>query len=146
MKCTMFRPVICFIFLFLPALVLSLSCNSTTEVQPSNEEESSTLAKVCQIRLQSWFSQTDVYVNVDSSRVFQGNISTGSTSGYAAIIPVQVSKGTHTLSVFVLSSALSAFPTDTTFTIADTLYIGVNFDAHPGKITFTYRTTPFLYD
>ena len=146
MRFTMFRPVIYFIFLFLPALVLSLSCNSTTAVQPSIEEESSTLAKVCQIHLQASFSQTYVYVNVDSSRVFQGNVSTGSTLGYAAIIPVQVSRGTHALSVFVLSSALSAFPTDTTFTIADTLYIGVNFDANAGKITFTYRTTPFQYD
>ena len=142
----MSRPIIYFIFLLLPGLFLSLSCNSTTEVQPSNEEESSTLAKVCQIHLQAWFSQTDVYVNVDSSRIFQGNVSTGSTLGYAAIIPVQVSKGTHTLGVFIWSSALSAKPTDTTFTIADTLYIGVNFDERAGKVTFIYQTTPFLYD
>jgi hypothetical protein len=59
----------------------------------------------------------------------------------AAIIPVQVHKGTHLLNVTVPNSVSK----DTTFTIADTLYIGVNNDATTPRITYHFRRLPFYY-
>lgn len=52
--------------------LLQSSCNKSTEVLPP------AFADLCQIHLQSWFSNTPVKVIVDNSQVFEDNITTGS--------------------------------------------------------------------
>jgi hypothetical protein len=75
-----------------------------------------------------------VKVAIDNSQVFADAVTTGSILAFAAIVPVQVFKGTHLLNVTVADSVSK----DTTFTIADTLYIGVNYDAPIQRITYHF--------
>ncbi len=120
--------------------MLQPACHTTTEVSSPD------LANVCQIHLQAWFSQSSVTVTIDNSRVFAGYVSTGAVLGYAAILPVQVTKGTHGLNVTVFNSLSSLASKDTTFTVADTLYIGVNYDNTTSQIKYYFSRRPFLYD
>ena len=122
--------------LFLPIFMFQCACDTTTEA-PHND-----LAKFCQIHLQEGFSQTWVGVTIDNFKVFEGEISTISILGYAAIIPVQVSQGTHKLNVGVFNSTSK----DTIFTIYDSLYIGVKFDAANAKLSYIIQRHPFPYD
>jgi hypothetical protein len=115
--------------------MLQPACETSTEAPPQ------TLADVCQIHLQSGFSNTPVKVSVDFSQVFSDTVTTGSILAFAAIIPVQVSIGTHFLNVTVANSVSK----DTAFTIADTLYIGVNYDATIPGITYHFQRWPFYY-
>jgi hypothetical protein len=89
--------------------------------------------------LQAWFSDTPVKVAVDHSQVFADILTTHFILAFAAIIPVQVFNGTHFLSLTVAE----AVSKDTTFTIADTLYIGVNSDATTPRITYHFQRWPF---
>jgi hypothetical protein len=116
-------------------LTLQLACNSSTEAPPPG------LADVCAIHLQSGFFHTPVRVSVDFSRVFEDTVATGLVLAVAAIIPVQVFNGPHLLNVTVAGSVSK----DTTFTIADTLYIGVNYDATTSRIAYSFRRMPFYY-
>lgn len=116
------------------------ACDTTTEVTSPD------FANVCQIHLQAWFSQTSVTVTVDNSRLFTGYVSTGAILGYATILPVQVTKGTHGLNVTAYNSLSSPASKDTTFTVADSLYIGVNYDSTTSQIRYYFTRRPFLYD
>jgi hypothetical protein len=116
-------------------VTLQLACDTSTDVPPPP------LADVCQIHLGSWFSHTPVKVAVDNSQVFADTVTTGSVLAFAAIIPVQVSKGTHGLNVTIVGSVSK----DTTFTIADTLYIGVNYNATSSRISYALQRQPFYY-
>ena len=77
----------------------------------------------------------------DDSQVFADTVTTGSVLAFAAFIPVKVTKGTHGMNVTVPKSASK----DTTFTIADTLYIGVYYDATSSRITYAFQRQPFYY-
>jgi hypothetical protein len=129
------RSIIHIIVLSILVLLLQPACNKSTEVLPP------ALADLCQIHLQNWFSDTPVKVVVDNSQVFSDTITTGSILAFAAIIPVQVSQGTHGLIVTVADSVSN----DTAFTITDTLYIGVNYNEITSTIRFVFRDRPFYY-
>ena len=124
------------VILFFPILMFQCACDTTTEAPSKN------FASLCQIHLQVGFSQTWVGVTIDNAKVFEGEISTIGILGYAAIIPVQVSQGTHKLNVGVFNSASK----DTIFTVIDSLYIGVNYDATNAKISYIFQRHPFPYD
>ena len=94
-----------------------------------------------QVDLQTWFSNVKVKVSVDNNIVFDDTVTTGSILAYAAIIPVELNKGLHSLMVTVDNSLIK----DTTFTINDTLYVGVNYSVASSKITFTFQHQPFPY-
>ena len=68
-----------------------------------------------------------------------GNITTGSILAFAAILPIELAKGEHSLRVTV--NAVSA---DTTFLLGDSLFVGVNYYSDP-KIAFTLQRNPFPY-
>lgn len=122
--------------LFLFLLVFSFySCNNNVD---SNNQE---IANLFQIHLQGGFSNTPVKVNVDYSQTFNDTVTTGSIIAVAAIIPVDIYKGTHLLKVTIADSITK----DTTFTINDTLYIGVNYSPSTSNITYNFRHTPFPY-
>ena len=135
MSFTILRSIIHIVVLFLLVLLLQPACNKSTEVLPP------ALADLCQIHLQGWFSHTPVKVIVDNSQVFSDTIATGSILAFAAIIPVQVSQGTHGLIV----TAADLVSNDTTFTINDTLYIGVNYDEVTSNIRYVFQDRPFYY-
>lgn len=124
---------------YFPALFLLFafsfySCNN--DVGPVNQE----FADLFQIHLQNGFSNTPVKVRVDYSQVFFDTVSTGYVLSVAAIIPVKIRKGTHFLSVTAGSTT-----SNTTFTIADTLYIGVNYSSTNSRITYRFQQYPFGY-
>jgi hypothetical protein len=121
--------------LALGLLAVQSGCNSSTEAPPA------TIAQVCQIHLQSGFSHTPVRVSIDFSQVFSDTVTSGIIAPVAAIIPVQVYNGTHLLNVTVPNSVSK----DTMFTIADSLYIGVNYDATTPRITYHFQRLPFYY-
>jgi len=122
--------------LILLLLVISLySCNNNVD---STDQE---IADLFQIHLQSWFSNTPVKVRVDYSQIFVDTVTTGSIIAVAAIIPVEIYRGTHFLSVTVADSITN----DTTFSINDTLYIGVNYSSTTSRITYRFQQYPFGY-
>jgi hypothetical protein len=96
---------------------------------------------VVQIHLQSGFSHTPVRVSVDFSQVFADTVTTGLVLAVAAIIPVQVVNGPHLLNVTVADSIAKG----TTSTIADTLHIGVNYNATSSRISYAFQRQPFYY-
>ncbi len=123
--------------LFVAALALNFfpSCENSTK-------STSTLADLCEIHLQAWFSSTPVEVSVDYAQVFDDTVTTGDILAFAAIIPVRVSSGAHVLNVTVADSISK----DTTFVIADSLYIGVNYNATTLRIEYVFQRQPFPYD
>jgi hypothetical protein len=118
-----------------PVLLLQPGCNSSAKAAPP------TFADVCEIHLQSGFDKTPANVSVDFSQVFSDTVTTGLILAVAEIIPVQVYEGTHRLNLTVPNSVSK----DTIFTVADTLYIGVNYDATTPRITYHFQRLPFYY-
>jgi len=112
-----------------------LSCNEATQPEPK-------YAEVFQVHLQSYYSQTPVEVKIDNSEVFSGTISTGAVLGFARIVPLQVMPGVHSMSVNVAH----ALTKDTSFTLSDSLYVGVGYDAVNPRITFVFQRERFAYD
>jgi hypothetical protein len=88
-----------------------------------------------QVDLQTWFSNVNVKVSIDNSIVFNDTVTTGSILAYAAIIPIDINKGTHSLKVTVENSITN----ESTFTINDTLYVGVHYSATNSNVTFDKR-------
>ena len=99
------------------------------------------LAKVFEIHLQAWFSHTPVLISVDQSQVFANTVSTGSILAFAAIIPLQVTQGTHKLTVSIAGTVSK----DTSFTISDTLFVGVSYNSTNGTINYRFQRNPFYY-
>jgi hypothetical protein len=114
----------------------SLSCEHEGTTQPQ-----ATPAKVFQIHLQSWFSNTPVFVSVDQTQVFADTVSTGYAIAVAAVIPVQVNQGTHKLGVNIANFLFK----DTSFTIYDSLYVGVHYDSANAVISYRFQRNPFVY-
>ncbi len=123
-------------FVLFIIIIFLLACDTTTETSQAN------MAKVFQIHLQSGFAQTPVTITIDNSQIYADIISTSALSGAAAIVPVQVTNGTHLLRVTV-SNSISK---DTSFTIQDTLYIGVNYNSQNSQIDYYFTRKGFLYD
>jgi len=115
--------------------IMLLSCNEATQLEP-------TYAEVFQVHLQSYYSQTPVEMKIDNSEVFSGTISTGAILGFAQLIPLQVMPGEHSMSVNV-NHALTK---DTSFSLGDTLYVGVEYDAVNSRITYLFQRERFVYD
>jgi hypothetical protein len=111
------------------------NCNNSTE--PTIQE----FAKLFEIHLQGGFSNTPVKVKVDNSQLLNDTVTTGSILAYAAIIPAQINKGLHSLSITIDDSITK----DTTFTINDTLYIGVNYKQSTSSINYYFRYHSFPY-
>jgi hypothetical protein len=130
------KPNLKIMFVLFIIMIFQLACNTTTETSPAN------MAKVFQIHLQSGFAQTPVTITIDNSQIFSDIISTSALSGVAAIVPAQVTNGTHFLRVTVSNSVSK----DTTFTIQDTLYIGVNYSSQNSQINYYFTRKGFLYD
>ncbi len=117
-------------------LAFQLGCDNAAETGPT------TLAKMCEIHLQSWFSQTRVEVFVDHARLFGDTVSSNPIVGLSKVIPVQIANGPHSLRV-VVSDTVSK---DSSFTIQDTLFIGVSYDQKESQIYFFYSRDRFWYD
>lgn len=115
--------------------LLLLSCNKATEPE-------SPVADVFQIHLQAWFLQTPVEVKLDNAKVFFGAITTSELLGCALIIPLQVTPGKHSISVTVANSITK----DTSFTLSDTLFVGVRFGVVDRRITYSFQKKTFRYD
>jgi hypothetical protein len=98
-------------------------------------------ATAFQIHLQSGFSNTPVNVYIDQSQVFADTISTGYILAVAVIIPVQINQGVHTFGVTIPNSVSK----DTSFTISDSLYIGVNYNSAKSMISYHFQRNPFYY-
>ncbi len=112
-----------------------LSCNKATEPQTP-------VADVFQVHLQARFLQTPVEVKLDNSVVFFGAVTTSDVLGLALAIPLQATTGEHSIRVTVGHSITK----DTTFTLSDTLFVGVRFGAVDSKITYIFQNERFLYD
>jgi len=122
--------------LALASLVAIASCNDDGTVQPGPPA-----AEMFQVHLQNGFSHTPVSVAVDHQSVFADTVSTNLSLALAAVIPVQVNQGTHTLSVTVPDTISK----DTTFTIADTLYIAVSYSSTSRSLDFRFQRNRFYY-
>ncbi len=117
-------------------LSIQFGCQTSTESGPA------VWAKACQIHLRSSFSNTPVTVTLDNAQVFSDTVSTNQNIGYARKIPVQVINGTHFLRVTVSQTIAK----DTSFTVQDTLYIGVYFTETDSAIEYYFSREQFVYD
>ncbi len=115
--------------------LVHFACNTATETGPA------TLAKVCEIHLQWAFNQTPVTVFVDNAQVFSGTVSSSPIVGVAEIVPVDVINGLHFLRVTV-SNTVSK---DSSFTVQDTLFIGVTYSQQDSHIGYYYTRNRFGY-
>ncbi len=122
------------VFVVAFAIVLQEGCANPTE-------SASTPANVCQIHLQNGLNHTPVTVNVDYTQVFSDTVTSGRILALAAIISLPISNGPHMLSITVADSTTQ----DTTFAVADSLYIGVNYDATTSRILCVFQRQPFYY-
>ncbi len=126
------RTLLCFFSL----LAAGLACRHGVTSQPQ-----SIAADEFRIDLQWGFSNTPVVVFVDQNQVFTDTVWTLPFDPLAAIIPVQVNRGMHSLSVTIPKRVSK----DTSFFIYDTLYIGVSYDSAKGLISYIFRRQPFGY-
>lgn len=96
-----------------------------------------------EVHLMGWFDQTPVRVELDGQVLLAGRVSTGTgfSSGYAAILPVPLEGGTHTLRIAVADAALA----ETTLVVPDTLYLGIHYDPATRTVGFTAQKQPFGY-
>jgi hypothetical protein len=117
-------------------VIVSFACKKDATTAPQ-----AIPATVFQIHLQGWFSKTPVNVYIDQSQVFADTISTGYIIAVAAIIPVQINQGVHTLGVTIPNSVSK----DTSFTISDSLYTGVNYNLEKAMISYHFQRKPFVY-
>lgn len=114
-------------------MLLPLGCGSDPQ-RPAADVD-------LEIHLQTGFSETLVWVNVDGSEVFHGCVTTGRVLAYAAIIPVRVEGPWHHVAVSTGDRALAEADFGT-----GTPYIGVQYDPatrevswNPSKDRFHYR-------
>jgi hypothetical protein len=99
------------------------------------------LAKLFEIHLQTGFSHSPVSVTIDRAQLFHDTVTTLSVLSLGAIVPAQVAQGTHRLNVTILGTSSR----DTTFTISDTLFVGVNYSATSNTIGYTFQRNRFYY-
>jgi hypothetical protein len=124
----------CSLIILLLLATLS-TCNKS--VEPVAQEP----ADLFRIDLQDGFSNTPVKIFIDNSLLFADTVTTNYVISLAAIIPAQITKGMHILRTTVDNSITK----DTTFTIVDTLYIGVNYNANSLSISYHFQHSPFFY-
>ena len=120
----------------LVASVIHFACTDGGTTQPELP-----MAEVFEIHLQTWFSNTPVAISVDQGRVFNDTVTTGSSLAVAAIIPVHLTQGVHRLNVTVAGTVSK----DTTFTISDSLFVGVGYDMNTETITYRFQRNRFPY-
>lgn len=119
-------------------LIILLFINGCDNNVDTNKAEP---ADHLQVDLQTWFLNVNVKVSIDNSIVFNDTVTTGSILAYAAIIPINITKGKHSLKVTVENTITN----ESTFTIDDTLYVGVHYSATNSNITFDFQKEPFPY-
>ncbi len=122
--------------LFCLLLTLLLACNDEGTAPPQAPP-----ADLFRIHLQGGFSNTPVLVSIDRKQIFQDVVTTLPSISLATVVPVEVTQGTHRLAV----TAAGVHSGDSTFTILDTLFVGVNYNATAGTIHYRFQRKPFVY-
>ena len=122
--------------LFFVLLASLLACRDEGTTQPQ-----APLAEVFEIHLQDGFSETPVVISVDQAQVFASTVSTGFIVAFAAIIPVQLTQGTHKLTVTIAHTVSK----DTSFAISDTLFVGVSYNSTTRTIDYRFQRNRFYY-
>ena len=117
-------------------LMVLYGCADTGTVEPEPP-----MAQAFAIHLQSGYAHTPVIVSIDHARVFQDTVSTGYVLAFAAIIPVSVTQGMHSLTVTVPDTVSK----DTTFTIVDTLFVAVQYSSSARSLEYHLQRKPFYY-
>lgn len=92
-----------------------------------------------EVHVQTWFHDTPVRVWIDGRQVLDDEVSTGAILAYAATISTQVGAGPHHL-----RARVDGIAADTTVSVDDTLYVGVD-RMEDGRIAFHAQRTPFAY-
>ena len=123
-------------YCFLVLLFASFACKDDVTTNPTGVP-----ADLFAVHLWSGFSMTPVSVSVDQREVFADTVSTSMLLGVAAIIPVPVNRGRHTLSVAIPSRVSK----DTFFVIEDTLFAGVDYDSSRSSINCYFGKNLFGY-
>ena len=121
---------------FTVVLMVLCGCADTGTVEPEPP-----LAQAFAIHLQSGYAHTPVTVSIDHARVFQDTVSTGYVVAFAAIIPINITQGMHSLTVTVPDTVSK----DTTFTIVDTLFVAVHYSSSARSLEYHFQRKPFYY-
>ena len=119
------------IVLFILAQV-SVSCNDS-----GCSLDESDFADKFELHLQHGFDQTYVHIKIDDKTIFFGEATTDNTISLAAIISVNILKGSHTIKIY--SDTMEA---DTSFILPDTMIIGIIRDFSTKEISFGFYYPP----
>ncbi len=122
-------------FVFLPLLLLGTlaACDST---DPLKEP-----ADLFEIHLWEMFEDDTVQLVLDGRAVFEGVVSSDPLLGLAKIVPADILEGQHRLAVFVDG----VFTNDTTFSVQDTLFVGITYDPTVPRVRFYFPDTQPVY-
>jgi len=110
-----------------------ISCDSGCSVDEND------FADKFELHLQHNFENTYVHILIDDETVFGGEVNTDARVSLAAVISLNMVKGAHKIKVYSDGSE-----TDTSFTVPDTMVIGIVRDFYTGKISFTFYYPPNL--
>ena len=110
-----------------------LACQKST----CSVEENLSLAENFEIHLQIHFDNIYVFIKIDDKSIFSGEVNTNYVVGLAAIISPQITKGEHNIKVYIEN-----IEADTTFSVQDSLIIGITYDESVSEISFYFYEPP----
>lgn len=93
-----------------------------------------------EVHLLAHFDNTPVQIQIDGEEVFDSTASTNYILGVAEMIELDIEQGEHTI-----STTIEGFQKDSTFTVADTLVVLIEYNADDfPAIQFLYAEPPNL--
>lgn len=108
--------------------------NCEKNICSSEERE---IADKFEIHLQHHFNDTYVYLKIDDKNIFSGKLNTDYIINLAAVITPQIENGYHTIQAYIESNTA-----DTSFTLRDSLIIGITYNESPNNIAFCFYEPP----
>lgn len=131
-----YKMIIIFSFsIFMLFTLVSISCKKST----CPDIDDGQAAKKFEIHLQRHFNNTHVFIRIDGKSIFSGAVSTNYVVGLAATISPQLQAGEHEIETFI-----QGLEADTTFSVKDTLIIGITYDESPEEISYHFYEPPHL--
>ncbi len=129
------KRLIFYLSFFLFCTLVGISCKKSTCPDVDHAEA----AKKFEIHLQRHFNNNHVFIRIDGKSIFSGAVTTNYVVGLAATIAPQLPAGDHQIETFIQGREA-----DTTFSVQDTLIIGIIYDASLEEISYNFYEPPHL--
>jgi hypothetical protein len=120
------------IFFFI-AIVTLVSCK---------EENTNTIS--LGLDVQSFFNQDNVKITIDNTEILNKQLQTNPSLGVCldGRVSIKLREGRHVIGIMINNLGTKT----ETFSLINSLYIGVNYSNQTNEISLTYSDQPFGYD